>query len=142
MIPPLAAIDSGWAAAIGTLILAVGTVAGLLLEQRRRKRVDAKADAVHEAEAPALELTATSKAAEAIARAAASLIAPFQQTIADNQREMGVLREAVRVVTEREAECQAELARYKTKLTEVTNHLGLDPPNGRDEPEHRRRSTD
>lgn len=137
MIAPLAAIDSGWAAAIGSLLLASGGLLGLLLEQRRRRRSDKKADRKAEAEAPSLELNATSKAAEAIARAAASLISPFQETIAGLTRECGALREAITTSRSAEekcqrdlAECRAELASVKTKVQEITNHLELDGPDG------------
>lgn len=130
----LAGIDPGWAAAIGTLLLAAGGFAGLFLEQRRARRKEEKDEATKNAEAPALELTATSKAAEAIARAAASLIAPFQQTISDMSREHGALREAISTSRQAEEKCQADLQHVRTelhetrvKLREVTEHLGIDP---------------
>lgn len=130
----LGGVDSGWATGIGSLLLALGTGGGIYFQQRRQKRQDKKTDDEHEAEAPVRELNATSQAAEAIARAAASLIAPFQQTIAGQSHELGELREAITTSRLAEEKCQVDLAQVRTdlaearaKLREVTDHLGLEP---------------
>lgn len=121
------AIDSGWVAAIATMFLAAGTVGGVVFDRRRTARRDREDEAKVEAEAPATELTATSKAAEAIARAAALLIAPFQATIADMQKEHGALREAISTSRAAEEKCQRDLAEVRGKLREVTDRLGIEP---------------
>ncbi len=119
----LANIDSGWAAAIGSLILAVGTVSGLYLEQRRQKRKAAKDDAVQEARQPSEEMVATTHAAEAIARASASLIQPFQDAIRNQEGQLGELREAVRNVQARERQCQLELEACRSELRDTKGEL-------------------
>lgn len=130
----IAGIDSGWAAAAGTLILALGTVTGLWLEQRRTRRKALREEAAKDARLPSDEMTATTHAAEAIARASAQLIQPFQDAIRSQEGQIGELREAVRNVQAREAECQRELESTKVelhatrlKLREVTDTLGLHP---------------
>lgn len=130
----LAGVDSGWATGIGTVVAALAAVGGILFQQRRQHRQDLAAVAKEEEEAPGKELVATSQAAEAIARAAASLIAPFQLTIAGQSHELGALREAVAVSRTAEEKCQQDLAKVKEelhacclKLREVTDHLGLEP---------------
>lgn len=168
MIPMLAGIDSGWVAGIATAFLAAGTVGGVIIDRRRTARRDRKEEAKDEAEAakeraeaPAVQVVATTQAAEALARAAASLIEPFQRTIHEMTLEQGALREAVTISRAAEercrvelAECRAELvvvraelagtkrevdetkrdaAGTKAKVREVTDKLGMEPPNG---PEH------
>jgi phage shock protein A len=133
---PLAAIDSGWVAAIGTLTLGVAAVGAIWADRRWRLRQERKKEAEDRAEVPSRELSAASVAAESIARAAASLIAPFQETIANMQQEHGALREAVTVSRAAEEQCKRELndlraehVKVQSKLREVTDRLGI-PPNG------------
>lgn len=127
MIESLAAIDSGWAAAIGTLILAFGSVTAVYLDRRRARKVDQKADAKEKAEAPAVELNATSKAAEALARAASQLILPFQSTIAQMSEEHAVMREQCRVSKAAEERCRTELADVRAELRMIKERVGIDP---------------
>lgn len=122
MIPAVAGLtaDTGVLAAV---VAAGCALAGIYFQRQIQHRKDAKTAE----EAPAREMNAMGQTAEVIARAAASLIAPFQQTIADMQRELGALREALNLSRAAEAKCQAELGEVRSKLREVTDHLGLEP---------------
>ncbi len=128
-------LDSGWVAALAALLLASGTATGLFLSERRTRRKDLKDAREEDARLPSDEMTATTHAAEAIARASAQLITPFQDAIRNQEGQIGELREAVRNVQIREETCRheleaarAELHDTRRKLREVIDQIpGVDP---------------
>lgn len=116
----LAGLGPSWTSAIGTVALGAGGLLTWLYQRRKDRSADAAERAKRKAERPIQEVSAMSAGAEAIARAATALIEPLQKEIQDLRDEVTTSRTA-------EEKCQRDLAEVRTKLREVTDHLGLGP---------------
>lgn len=120
-------LSAGWVVAY---IAVAGFVGGILkwVYDRFVKKAE------KHAQEPANELTAMGKTAEAVARASASLIGPFQEALRQNALDLGAQREAITTLQgqltshqEQLVDIRASEARCQQKLREFADQLGLDP---------------
>jgi predicted nucleic acid-binding Zn-ribbon protein len=133
----LASLSANWAGVYIALASLLGGVITWFVQQRRAARKKLVDATTKEAQAPANELAVATRAAEAVTGAAVQLLEPFQKRVTEQATQIGQLQEAITLSRTAEARCQDELAAVrfelhetKTKLREVTDHLGLEPPDG------------